>query len=240
MAKKMALVPIDMLSMIKRSHEDLTPLTNPNKDQVLKKMGHVTDILQDEQLPEDIKTSRLNEEINKYSIFANKLLKPLSIEKTTPAINKVTVVPDDILSSIPKTYHASAKVLLDKLRKHPKLIKWSPLNHEVEVRGRKLKGSNIVDLVNNVIRTRKNIPDPVYGDTFLKVLADLNLPEELVKNKKHINKFRSLKQKFDESGDDGNISEDDGVSEIEKRSPYRIRVGRKGKKRRIEWSPMGK
>lgn len=240
----MALVPFELVSQLKRSREDLIPLTNPNKDQVLKKMGRMTNILQDEQIPEDVKTSRLNEEINKYSIFANKLLTPLAKHKTPSDIIETTIDAvgndddDEILSSLPKTYQTAGRLLLNKMRLNPQVIKWDPVTNEVRLRGKVLKGSNIIDLVGNLLRPRKNIQDPVYSKLFLKTLADLNFPEELVKNKVHIKKFRSFKQGtgWDEDEEDGDIS----GYENPPPSPSKLIRGKRKRRKRfdVNWSPI--
>lgn len=249
MAKKMALVPIEMLTQMKRVHEDLTPLTNPNKDQVLKKMGNIESILKDKKMPEDVKTSRLNEEIKQYSFFADKMVKRLAEYKVDAKTEigkvdadaadaadadvdaEVDADADDIISSVPPSFQPAAKLLLRRLKYHSDIIRWDPKTYEVTVRGRSLKGSNIIDLFNMVLRSR-NVEDPVYGDTFLKVLADLNFPEEVVKNRKQINRFRLLKQGL------GGSSDDDGGNSGEKQTPSRARSRSRIKKRRVEWTPI--
>ena len=82
---------------------------------------------------------------------------------------------------------------MKELEKHPNIIQWNPVNSEVSVEGKTLKGSNIGDLIGHVMRSRKTVKAPVHGDTFLKILANLNVPEEFVKNKYQIPKFRSYK-----------------------------------------------
>jgi hypothetical protein len=186
MAKKMALIPIEMLGRLKGPN--LTPLTNPNRDQVIKKMDEVSSILQDETLPESIKASRINEKVKNYSVFADKLLTP-----SKSIVHETTDNQEELFNSLPNTFRPPAMVLMEELKKHPQAIKWSP-NGEVSVQGTQLRGSNIVDLIGHVLRSRKTTQVPVHGDAFLKVLADLNFPEELVKNKYQLSKFRSYKQ----------------------------------------------
>ena len=64
----------------------------------------------------------------------------------------------------------------------------------------------MVDLISDVMRTRKteNFQFMEAGSSFLKIIADINLPESFVKNKYRITQFRSYKRNAD-----GDIDEDD-------------------------------
>ena len=161
-------------------------------------MHEVSSILQDDTLPESLKASRINEKVKNYSVFANKLLAPTkalqhTTATTTAGQEEEEEASENFFNSLPSTFRSPAKVLMDKLRKHPETIKWNPTTHEVSVQGRTLRGSNIIDLIGHVLRSRKSAQAPVHGNAFLKVLADLNVPEELVKNKYQISRFRSYK-----------------------------------------------
>ena len=70
------------------------------------------------------------------------------------------------------------------------------LTHDVSVKEQTLKGSNVGDLISDVMR-RKAAKVPIHGSSFLKTLADLNLPESFVKNKYRISQFRSYKRNTD-------------------------------------------
>ena len=60
-----------------------------------------------------------------------------------------------MFTSLPTTYRAPAKVMINKLEKYPHIIQWNPTTHEVSVKGQRLKGRNVVDLISDVMRTRK-------------------------------------------------------------------------------------
>ena len=81
------------------------------------------------------------------------------------------------------------------------------------------------------MRSRKTVKAPVHGDAFLKILANLNVPEEFVKNKYQISKFRSYKH-----NDPYDIDvDDDGEDEISFRRQQVVRDRKRlaAKKRRI-------
>jgi hypothetical protein len=194
MAKEMALVPMDMLERLKEP--SLTQLTNPNKDQVIKQRSEISSILRDTTLPESVKANQIKGRIKDFSLFANKMLSrniPSPVASNAVATSS-DAVPASPLVTLPRTFQHTAKFLMEELEKHPNLVSWDPATHELSIRGKRMRGSNIVDLIGHVLRSRKSARAPVHGNAFLKVLADLNLPEELVRNKYQISKFRSYKQ----------------------------------------------
>jgi hypothetical protein len=186
MAKKMALIPIEMLEQVRAP--SLTPLTNPVKDQTTKGMDEMRVLLQDNTLPDDVKLSRYKEAVSNYSNYGDKLL-----AKSTPPSAPLESPPPSLFDGIPRTLRPPADALMGELEKYPEKIAWDRNSREVTINGRLLRGSNIVDLVGNVIRSRKNEKVPLHANEFLQTLAQLNVPEEFIKNKHQINKFRSLK-----------------------------------------------
>ena len=54
--RKMALIPFDMLQQCK-NQPNLTPLTNPNQNQLVKTMDQMQTILNDNTLPENVKSN---------------------------------------------------------------------------------------------------------------------------------------------------------------------------------------
>ena len=159
-------------------------------------MNEMSNILDDEKLTNNKKINQFNEKLNDYAIFAEKVV---NINETTP-VKHVEIEPvENMFNAIPKTFQNNANALMSELKKHPNIIQWNPINHEVSIKGKPLKGSNIIDLIGHVMRSRKTTKAPVHGDTFLKILAGLNMPEEFVKNKYQIAKFRAYKH-----GDDDN------------------------------------
>ena len=57
--------------------------------------------------------------------------------------------------------------------------------------GKLLPGSNISDLVSDVMRTRKQVA--ALRSSFLDVLARANVPDEFVRNKTALAQFRKVK-----------------------------------------------
>ena len=183
--KKMALVPLDMLHRMNKP--DLTQLKNPNQDQLVKTLGEMNNVLHDEHLPDDIKSSRFNEKIKDFTIYADKMTTPTAVATATTK----KPVHHQTFSSLPKTFQQPANILLTELEKYPNRVQWT--NNELTVDGKRLVGSNLVDLVGDVLRNRKTASSPPYVDNFLQLLADLNVPEEFIRNKNRLATFRTLK-----------------------------------------------
>ena len=79
-SRKMTLIPIDRLEQLKA--KNLTPLTNPNKDQVVKSMSEMSTLLDDKNLQESLKASRFSEKVKNFYICAAKLLDPATTTTT--------------------------------------------------------------------------------------------------------------------------------------------------------------
>ena len=81
-----------------------------------------------------------------------------------------------------------AKLLIQKLKDHSDVISWND-NGQLVLDGSTIPNSNIVDLVNDVMRKRKGF-NPEHSSTFAKALAKINVPEDYVRNPDRINSIR--------------------------------------------------
>ena len=61
-----------------------------------------------------------------------------------------------IIHSVPKTMQNRAKLLIQKLKDHSDVISWND-NGQLALEGSIVPNSNIVDLVNDVMRKRKGL-----------------------------------------------------------------------------------
>jgi hypothetical protein len=85
---------------------------------------------------------------------------------------------DRIVREVPKLYQRQAELLIDRI-KESKII-WNERG-DVSVNGDKIIGSNISDLVNDVVRKRKNV-NPVGWEVFMNELKRINIPQEFIGN----------------------------------------------------------
>ena len=95
---------------------------------------------------------------------------------------------NEIIDSVPKTMQNHAQLLIQKLKDHSDVISWND-NEQLVLEGSIVPKSNIVDLVNGVMRKRKGF-NPEHSNTFAKALAKINVPEDYVRNPDRIDSIR--------------------------------------------------
>ena len=88
----------------------------------------------------------------------------------------------DVVEPIPKTMRPRATALLNRVKTRPDVITCDKTG-QVKIEGETTPGSNISDLVNDAMRSRKNY-NPERSKQFFEVLTNLNVPKELVRNQK--------------------------------------------------------
>ena len=86
-----------------------------------------------------------------------------------------------------------ARQLIKKLKSNKDLLGWNEQGQMV-FKGRSVPSTNIVDLVNDSLRQRKNF-NPDGWEFFSKVLGHLNVPEGIVRNENRLGIVREYKTK---------------------------------------------
>ena len=84
------------------------------------------------------------------------------------------------MDSVPTTMKKKARLLMSMLQDHPNLS-WDE-DGKVKMYGQPIPGSNIIDLVNDVLRQRKGI-EPTGWQPFAKRLKAMNVPQDFVGKK---------------------------------------------------------
>ena len=90
-----------------------------------------------------------------------------------------------IVRSIPKSMKKRAEALLAHLKEREDMITWDDMG-QVLLNGVLIPRSNIADLVSDAMRPRKNF-NPVGVHEFYKVLKDINIPKDIVRNEQRWN-----------------------------------------------------
>ena len=85
-----------------------------------------------------------------------------------------------IVRSIPKSMKKRAEALLAHLKEREDVITWDDMG-QVLLNGVLIPRSNITDLVSDAMRPRKNF-NPIGVHEFYKVLKDINIPKDIVRN----------------------------------------------------------
>ena len=104
------------------------------------------------------------------------VLPPTTVDPS-PAVSGL--LESDIVESAPKTMKQRVRLLLEKLKADP-TTPWKERG-EFVYNGVPIRGSNMVDLVNDVLRKRK-ASSPVGWESFARHLRHMNTPMEFIGN----------------------------------------------------------
>ena len=97
-------------------------------------------------------------------------------------------IEEEILQSVPKTMKTKPELLVRKMKANPN-IAWSDKG-ELTNRGETVRGGNVVDFVNDVLRKRKYF-NPQGWESFGEALREANVPQDLIY---HEDRWRYLSQ----------------------------------------------
>ena len=185
--KKMVVVPYQVLETMKwwKDKQYQKPILPPNPQAVdashlLKDMNQ---ILQKTDLSEAEKAQKYGETLFKLQHLLEKTKKPPSTDSPQPTDQpqppSTVALHDQILQSVPKTMQRKAELLLGMIKNNNNLT-WDEQG-VVSYKGKRIHGSNIIDLINDTIRQRKGV-EPKGWETFSKALHESNIPQEVIGN----------------------------------------------------------
>ena len=98
-----------------------------------------------------------------------------------------------IVRSIPKSMKKRAEALLAHLKEREDVITWDDMG-QVLIDGVLIPRSNITDLVSDAMRSRKNF-NPIGVHEFYKVLKDINIPKDIVRNEQRWSEAKTEEKK---------------------------------------------
>lgn len=180
--KKMAIVPFKMLEDMQRWKSEHRPRLPPPPQvtQTSHLQNEMQNVLQDHTLSESEKVQEYGQALQKFQLSLQKAKgqTPTSPPPTPPRTQTLT---ERIMQSVPQTMRRKAELLLHMLKDHPHMS-WGDQG-VLEYDGKPIQGSNIIDLVNDVLRNRKG-SNPKGWEHFSRGLRDVNIPQEVVGNKK--------------------------------------------------------
>lgn len=129
---------------------------------------------------DDMIFNNMNEkEINNDKMLVPKspaIKEDVTQEKSIPS--KYT--PNYMFNSIPKTYRKRGELLLSNLLENKKNIKWDS-NGRVIINNKTIPFSNILDLINDVLRPSKRAK-PLGWKKFASTLKEINIPLSCIGN----------------------------------------------------------
>ena len=129
----------------------------------------------------------------------------------------------DVVDTVPKTMQGKARRLLERMKRNMSWTARGELIHE----GVPIAGSNVVDLVNDVLRKRKT--NPTGWQPFTRQLRAMNLPMELVGNVARRDYIRQATMTTPTTSTSGR-----------RRIPATPRSGGGSARRLLSWTPLAR
>ena len=167
----MTLIPSDMMVQMKE-----TPLIAHMSMLDLE----MDKILKDNQLPMDQKFRQYQTALYRYHISQQERDKPTLPLVTEPTHKRFPK--DQLLSDIPQQKRRNAKLLIEFIENIPELSLTD--KNEIQINGKTVLNSNIVDLFADLSRDRKDGPPPRGYDELMTVLNRHNIPLEAIGNRR--------------------------------------------------------
>ena len=174
---------------------------------------NMKNILARTDLPDDAKVSMYQQALHHYLQYDHaRRIEPVSVTMSAPKSaneryteneplsDRSVAEPDrrpiddltpQILQSIPKPFQRKAALLIGKLKNND-VMSWNN-NGELIYDGDVVKGSNVIDLVNDVLKSKKGF-DPHGWQHFAQGLARANAPESVIGNVLRRTAVRQYKQ----------------------------------------------
>ena len=187
--RKVYLTQQEMLKFMKEKRQDFL---SPNLRKYYEARQEMNDWLEKDDVPEDTKATMYAQQLQRVNQLKNQVFRPepspvqmiTHMEQTmtseSDTSQQLSATDKQIIDSVPKTMHNRTKLLIQKLKDHSDVISWND-NGQLVLDWSTIPNSNIVDLVNDIVRKRKGF-NPEHSSTFAKALTKINLPEDYVRN----------------------------------------------------------
>ena len=187
-ARKMALVDPRLLDTL-RSPPPPPPAANTLGKKVQALNDDTKTILDRKDLDDGTKVTLYNQVLQRYNVLADKHVKePIRVVTVNESMAgpgsesggavraPISGLEATVLDTVPKTMQAKARRFMEHLKRDIAWTSRGELIHE----GVPVVGSNVVDLVNDLLRKRKT--DPTGWQPFARQLRAINLSMTLVGN----------------------------------------------------------
>lgn len=172
-AKKMVLISPDALKRLNTPTTDNISVDNIEND--------MNKVLHDDKLEDRMKWPQYQQMLQRSQFFHDQLRQPmeLPIIEQAPVGSKKENFEEEILRILPKAYKTKGELLFKRLC-DSNLVSWDD-HGTVSINSVALPGSNITDLVCDVVRCKKT-GNPSGWRQFLELLRTINVPQELIGN----------------------------------------------------------
>ena len=134
-------------------------------------------ILNRPDLSPEEKVDQYNQVLQQYQTYYQRQPEPIPVKLTSSSTEVISSIEDDVVSGVPKVYQQKAAALMKRIKEHPDLS-WNERG-ELVIRGEPVMGTNMVDLVGDLVRRRKSF-EPHGWQRLARALHDTNVPQDLI------------------------------------------------------------
>lgn len=172
----MILVPQDFFAKVNQVQ---APKPSSNLD------SEMESLLNDNNMDEKEKWMKYQQVLQRYLHFKEQDRQPLrlSLESDIPEPPLKPELHQEIITAVPKLFRKKAELLINRLNTSNN-ITWNSVG-EVSIKGERLVGSNITDLVSDMVRARKT-SNPTGWQKFTDLVKELNVPREFIGNPRRV------------------------------------------------------
>ena len=188
MTAKLALIDPDLLVRLLNDRRP-TPPANPTLREIGRIDNDMRTVLSDPKDDASVRLKKYNELLTEYDTQTDNFNKTplgppikLAQESQPPRVDNPDRWMDFTIDSLPKTFKRTGELLMRHIKKSGDKLGWDARGRIV-YDGVAIPDSNIVDLINSVVRKRKGVPAPVGAEAFASALAEMNTPIELVRGR---------------------------------------------------------
>jgi len=178
------------------------PIADPVVTKLCDLDSQMQTILQTPNIPSSEKVLLYKDTLQKYLSYADKYVghPKYSTPPTTnqqpapPTVNttpELSAMDQQVIDSVPPTFTRKARLLLNHFKKIPELS-WNDKG-ELIYQQQRIANSSMIDIVNDLMRSRKQRPAPIGWDIIKKLLKESNAPRELIS---HDARWRSMQSQI--------------------------------------------
>lgn len=229
----MAVVPFKLWEDMKRWKDEqiqkprLPP--DPNVSATAHLQRDLSSVMANEDLSEAEKSQLYGQTLHKFKTAHKKALKePTSILSSMTNQSKIN---QHILDSVPSTMKRKAQLLLSILKDNQNMS-WND-DGTVKVYGKSIEGSNIIDLVNDVLRHRKG-SEPTGWRPFAESLRDMNIPQDVIGNRERWDYMHQPLAPIDDDDDEEYVTPIQKRVSTAKKSRIPVRRGSTGARKHFK------
>jgi hypothetical protein len=176
--KKMLLVDPRMMERLQQQQQT-APIRNIALNSMNQMNQNMEAALADPNMSDTDKVHVYNQTLARHNVIEDKLhhqQEEQQQQQTQPVYDPIE---EDIIYSVPKSMRNKAARLVRRI-KAGQLIRWNERG-ELIYKGQVYPGTNVSDLINDVLRNRKTF-QPQGWNVFAEGLHDMNVPMDLVGN----------------------------------------------------------